>query len=92
MGCKNRLTPANGKDVLKAKRMTPKRLYAKSEEMANLGKGEALVRFRDDSNLPRGHIAWNQYLENNFDQIYQEFHESVGAGAKPNECCFPFSN
>ncbi|KAI8352888.1 hypothetical protein BD560DRAFT_427078 [Blakeslea trispora] len=42
MGCKNRLTPANGKDVLKAKRMTPKRLYAKSEEMANLGKGEAL--------------------------------------------------
>ncbi|KAI8334893.1 hypothetical protein BD560DRAFT_428631 [Blakeslea trispora] len=72
--------PANGKEVLKAKRTAPKGFYAKVEEMANLEKGEASARFRDDNNMPRGHIAWNQYLSNNFDQIYQEFQESARAG------------
>ncbi|KAI8377275.1 hypothetical protein BD560DRAFT_432965 [Blakeslea trispora] len=45
--------PANGKEVLKAKRTARKGFYAKVEEMANLEKGEASARFRDDNNMPR---------------------------------------
>ncbi|KAI8359809.1 hypothetical protein BD560DRAFT_449061 [Blakeslea trispora] len=44
--------PANGKEVLKAKRRAPKGFYAKVEEMVNLEKDEASARFRDDNNLP----------------------------------------
>ncbi|OBZ85640.1 hypothetical protein A0J61_06314 [Choanephora cucurbitarum] len=70
----------SGKSVLKARRTVPRGFYAKVEDMANLDKGEASTRFNDDSSLPKGSVYWNQYLERNFDQIYQEFQESARAG------------
>ncbi|KAI8352167.1 hypothetical protein EDC96DRAFT_546672 [Choanephora cucurbitarum] len=65
--------------VLKAKRTVSRGFYAKVEDMANLEKGEASARFSDDSSLPKGNVYWNQCLERNFDQIYQEFQESARA-------------
>ncbi|CAO3628001.1 unnamed protein product [Mucor hiemalis] len=71
---------ANGKSELQARSTPPKGLHAKLDLAANLIKGQASARFRDDNSLSKGNVVWNQYLNNNYDNIYREYQESQRLG------------